>query len=281
MSRKYAEVQVAIWDEADFIALDEDAQRLYFVLMTRIDLSLAGVISWNPGRIAQLAKNSTSASITKAAKKLEMARFVVIDRDTDECLIRTQVRHDGVLSRGPKLAGGVLTAWRAIYSRKLKSIVASEVHKADGISESVLIVLAPMLEWASDTSCDTPSGEVSGHPATSNQQPATSRPASTHADEEFEKFWKLYPRRVGKGQAAKAYASARKKTSAASIAGAIIEQVPKLTAVSDPKFIPMPSTWLNGERWLDETPVAQYEPNSWMRSERKIPASWLEGEPVL
>ena len=104
---------------------------------------------------------------------------------------------------------------------------------------------------------------------------------STHADEEFEKFWKLYPRRVGKGQAAKAYASARKKTSAASIAGAIIEQVPKLTAVSDPKFIPMPSTWLNGERWLDETPVAQYEPNSWMRSERKIPASWLEGEPVL
>jgi len=26
---------------------------------------------------------------------------------------------------------------------------------------------------------------------------------------------------------------------------------------------------------------AQYEPNSWMRSERKIPASWLEGEPVL
>ena len=115
MSRKYAEVQVAIWDQEDFVGLDEDAQRLYFVLLTRIDLSLAGVISWNPGRIAQLAHNSTAASITRAAKKLEMARFVVIDTDTDECLIRTQVRHDGVLSRGPKLAGGVLTAWRAIY----------------------------------------------------------------------------------------------------------------------------------------------------------------------
>ena len=170
MSRKYAEVQVSIWDQDDFVALDEDAQRLYFVLMTRVELSLAGTISWHPGRFAQLAQNSTPTKIARAAKKLEDARFIVIDTETDECLIRTQVRHDGVLSRGPKLAGGVLTAWRAIYSRRLKTIVAQEVLRADGVSPAVLHVLAPILEWASDTSCDTPPEGVSGQPATSNQQ---------------------------------------------------------------------------------------------------------------
>lgn len=173
MPRNFAQVKVSIWDDLDFVALDADAQRLYFVLMTRAELSLAGTLPWHAGRIAQLAKDTTPAQITRAAGKLERARFIAIDKDTDECLLRAQVRYDEVLYRGIKLAAGVLSAWRSVYSHKLKEIIASEVLRADGVSGSVMKVLEPMFEWASDTPFDTPPDEVSGQPTTNNQLPAT------------------------------------------------------------------------------------------------------------
>lgn len=65
----------------------------------------------------------------------------------------------------------------------------------------------------------------------------------------FDEFWKAYPRKVGKGDARRAFEKAAKKV-----------QLPVLLAAldlqkrgwDDPKFIPFPATWLNGERWEDE-----------------------------
>lgn len=65
---------------------------------------------------------------------------------------------------------------------------------------------------------------------------------------EFEQFWQLYPRRVGKGQARRAFATALKKTTLPVLLAAL------QAYVFDPRerFQPHPATWLNGERWLDE-----------------------------
>lgn len=73
-------------------------------------------------------------------------------------------------------------------------------------------------------------------------------------DAEFDHFWRLYPRKVGKGQARRAFQSALAKTSCACILQAISLQK------FDPRerFQPHPATWLNGERWLDET--QNYDP---------------------
>ena len=68
---------------------------------------------------------------------------------------------------------------------------------------------------------------------------------------EFDAFWTVYPRKVGKGDAIKAYAKARRKASAESI----LSSVALLERAYDgqPKtFIPHPATWLNAERWTDE-----------------------------
>jgi hypothetical protein len=65
----------------------------------------------------------------------------------------------------------------------------------------------------------------------------------------FECFWTVYPRKVGKGAARKAYRNALKRASHAEImAGA------KAYAASkpDPQFTAHASTWLNADRWLDE-----------------------------
>lgn len=63
----------------------------------------------------------------------------------------------------------------------------------------------------------------------------------------FDAFWEAYPRKVSKGHARKAWASAIRKSSPATIIRAVAEA----RWSRDPKFIPHPATWLNGERWND------------------------------
>jgi hypothetical protein len=71
-------------------------------------------------------------------------------------------------------------------------------------------------------------------------------PAST-----FDEFWERYPRKVGKGQARKAYAKAVRIAGHDAIMFGLSQQIPTMNA-SEKQFIPHASTWLNGERWDDE-----------------------------
>lgn len=73
--------------------------------------------------------------------------------------------------------------------------------------------------------------------------------------DDFKAFWQTYPKRIGKGQAQKAWAAAIKKADPAVIIVAAARYADwTRTGVSDPKFIAHPSTWLNGERWEDDLP---------------------------
>ena len=77
-------------------------------------------------------------------------------------------------------------------------------------------------------------------------------PASTpQGDDGFDDWWQTYPRKVGKGQAAKAYKAARKKATPEALFAAITAQAPLLMARGS-QYCPHPATWLNGERWRDE-----------------------------
>lgn len=71
-------------------------------------------------------------------------------------------------------------------------------------------------------------------------------------DEEagFEQFWQAYPRKIGKGQARRAFQLALRKTTQEVMIQAVRCQR------FDPRerFQPYPATWLQGERWLDEVP---------------------------
>lgn len=72
-------------------------------------------------------------------------------------------------------------------------------------------------------------------------------------DAEFEEFWRVCPRKVGKSHARKAYIAARKKVSAAELLTAMKRHALEVRG-RDPNYIPHPATWLNGERWADEPP---------------------------
>lgn len=77
------------------------------------------------------------------------------------------------------------------------------------------------------------------------------REYTSSGDDGFENFWSNVPRKIGKGAARKAYATAIKKTTPDKLLDGMKRHSAAMKG-KDPQFIPHPSTWLSGERWLDE-----------------------------
>jgi uncharacterized protein YdaU (DUF1376 family) len=97
-------------------------------------------------------------------------------------------------------------------------------------------------------------------PPTTNQKKESPLPPNGGGDDlfksqndEFESFWREYPRRAGKGQARKAFRAALKKTTfPVLIAGARRYAKEVSGNGKDPQYIRYPATWLTGEDWDDE-----------------------------
>lgn len=78
---------------------------------------------------------------------------------------------------------------------------------------------------------------------------------------DFDRFWKLYPRKVGVGAARNAFEKACKKVDADTIIEAI-DRYAKQPNLPDLQFIPHASTWLNQERWNDDLSAIGSNPTS-------------------
>jgi uncharacterized protein YdaU (DUF1376 family) len=88
-------------------------------------------------------------------------------------------------------------------------------------------------------------------------------------DDRFDDFWPMYPRKVGKDAARKAWAKAVKRSSADEILAGLKLQLPALAA-KEQRFQPHPATWLNEGRWQDEPGAHKSPPmditEQWLRS---------------
>ena len=82
-------------------------------------------------------------------------------------------------------------------------------------------------------------------------KPPIEPPEKNTYEQGFEEFWNLYPRKVAKGAARRAFM----KATLATPMETVIEGARRYleTRTEDTKqFTPYPATWLNSERWLDE-----------------------------
>jgi hypothetical protein len=136
MARTEARIKCEIWDDEDFRSLTWEAQWLYKTLLTQKDLSLCGVLTWTPKRFAKLASNASAAPVKKALELLREKRYVVLDDDTDELLVRTLVKGDGVLSNHNSIIG-MSKAFEAIHSNPIREAIVQEVIK--GIEQGLAI----------------------------------------------------------------------------------------------------------------------------------------------
>lgn len=128
MARKFASINMTIWQDDDFRALSPAAQHLYFVLLADPKLTYCGTGDWRPKHVAQKAAGWSLSAVEAAAYELAEARLVLWCDDTDEFLIRSFVRHDGVMSH-PKLCVSAAVATTEVGSNALRKVVIGELKR--------------------------------------------------------------------------------------------------------------------------------------------------------
>lgn len=128
MARDHARFQLSIWHDPDFRALPLEAQHAYMTVISQPGLSYVGVIDYIPSRIASLTAGHTVRRVSAAIRALSDSRFVIVDRDTAELLVRTYVKHDGVLDR-TNMGKAVARAFTKVMSLHLRDSILEELAK--------------------------------------------------------------------------------------------------------------------------------------------------------
>lgn len=127
MARDHTRIHTDIWGDDDWLDVSPEAQHLYFVLYTWPP-SLCGAGDWQPRKVAARARTWTVPRVLDAADELVAGDFLLIDLDTEEYLIRSWVKHDG-LYRVQNMAVSVANARANLASRTLRGVVVHEVLK--------------------------------------------------------------------------------------------------------------------------------------------------------
>lgn len=128
MARDRASIRIDMWADEDWRGLSLEAQHLYMLLLSHPTLSYAGVADWRAGRIAAMTSGRTAEEVADAASQLEKARFVLADDSTEEILVRSFVKHDGLMKQ-PKLVVSLSVAFAAIASSPIRQVAAYEIQK--------------------------------------------------------------------------------------------------------------------------------------------------------
>jgi hypothetical protein len=284
MARQAARILVEIWSDDDFIALDEGPQFRYLFLLTQPDLDHTGVISLRDRRWAKKSADVNAKRVMAELEALTEARFVILDEDHEELLIRSFMRRDQVY-RQPNILRSAVRQLASVSSPILRAALAVEVDRiagADDIPDGSLEPLAEMRQSLVKDAAN-PSNVVALVADQGNLEPNREgygegfpEPfgdgyALTPGDGKglgdgprgvggpgeggnssptFDDFWEVYPRKAAKkGARAKWDIAVKKAAPADIIAGAErYRDDPNRTA----KYTKHPTTWLNQGCWEDE-----------------------------
>lgn len=128
--RKYAQLNIAIWNDDDFRALTPAAQHLYFLLLSHPTLSYCGVGDWRPARIAHMANGWEAQDVERAGAELVDRLFIVVDEDTEEFLVRTFVRNDPLM-RQRNLGVSMARAYSTVASDEIRGVIVHELRRLE------------------------------------------------------------------------------------------------------------------------------------------------------
>ncbi len=128
MPRTHARIRLDMWSDDDYRDLTMGAQWLYEFLLSAPATTFAGVHPWRPGTIAGHATDLTADDVEFFAGELEEGRYLVIDRGTEECLIRSFVKHDGLVS-SPNMVKALVKLHAQIGSPAIRGVIVHELKR--------------------------------------------------------------------------------------------------------------------------------------------------------
>lgn len=128
MARDHARIRLDMWADDDFRCLTSLGQWLYMQLLTSPALTFCGVTDWRPARIAAVTADLSAHDVEMAAAELETGLFIVVDRDSEEVLIRSFIKHDGLM-KSPNMTKAMVTAHAATASSVLRAVVVEQLQR--------------------------------------------------------------------------------------------------------------------------------------------------------
>jgi hypothetical protein len=128
VSRTYANISTAIWRRDEFRALDPYAQWMYLLLTSQPEISAAGVLPLSITRWSTRAKGATPEIVVGALERLQQNRYVVLDFETEEVLVRSFVRWDGGYTN-PKRRPVIQRAAEDVESKAIRLSLAAEFRR--------------------------------------------------------------------------------------------------------------------------------------------------------
>ncbi|MGH3599439.1 MAG: hypothetical protein ACRDQH_04035, partial [Pseudonocardiaceae bacterium] len=128
MARTHARILCSIWDDPDFQEATPMEQRLYVLLLSQDSLSNCGRLALTVKRWSNGCTSTTPAEIRKALAGLDARRFVVVDEDTEEVLIRSFIRNDGIVKQ-PQMMKSALREALLVKSLRLRAVLAGELRR--------------------------------------------------------------------------------------------------------------------------------------------------------
>lgn len=156
MARSYANIVTSVWTDVDFCALSAGAQRTYFMLFSQADISAAGVLALRVRRWSTTIRSNERKSQQKWLDELVQGRYIAIDSDTEELLVRSFIKWDHGYTNRKRLPV-IHAAIRDVRSMKLRTVLLLESERL-GMDTSASF---PQVNTLSDALCDTPSHALS------------------------------------------------------------------------------------------------------------------------
>lgn len=128
MPRDHARMRLDMWSDEDYTSLTSSEQWLYERLLMHAGLSYCGVTEWRPGRLAASAVDLSAVDVEMFAVGAELKTFLVIDRDTEEVLIRSFVKHDKLMDKW-NMAAAVANSFHRVASKALRGVIVHELQR--------------------------------------------------------------------------------------------------------------------------------------------------------
>jgi hypothetical protein len=200
---RHARFLCRMWDDQDWIALSPRGQWFYMLLTSQASLNRAGVTALTSKRWKRLASGpAVEQQIALAMKELEDEKFIVVDSDTEELLVRSYMRNDGIVKQ-PNVLKAACRQAREILSPKLRAALLAELRRLDPpTNESAAKALAATIEALAKGSAN-PSPDPSRNGSGRDSSATTHLPAETSTSEPLTEPFRepfVEPRGVGEGE---------------------------------------------------------------------------------
>ena len=260
MAAKYRKVSVQMWNDKKFRELSDDGKLVFIFVLTHPHMSsiggmrgtiegLSAELKWTLKRFAEAFGEAISMDMIRCDKEaclIILPNFIKHNQPESPNVIKSWARAFDEMPESPLKfelfqclmeASGTFTepfskAFESLCKDIGKSMPNQEQEQEQEQEKEIVGASAPV------------------------RSSSRTKEDDAEAEEKFAEFWEAYPRKENRKKALAAWKKGKCWNGKfQEIMTALTEQKKNPRWLEDVKYIPHPTTWLNGERWADEISI--------------------------